>query len=337
MFILTTRTILVGEVGLSHEGSLGIAMSMAKACKEAQLDYVKFQFHQPDFESTVDETFRVNVFPQDLSRYDYWKRTGFNEEAWQQLIKYCNEIGIGFLCTPFSVWASQQLINFGIQDVKISSGDANNWELLEHIKKNYNRVIVSLGMSNRVEVKKLLDFMQDYNGELIVLQCTSSYPTKPDEIGMNYFKELKSITSNVGISDHSGTPFTAIAAIASEASLVEFHVVYSKLQFGPDTSSSLTFTEALQVSQFRNYWLDLFNSDYDKDKISGNLGELRRKFGRGLTLKKDLKKGEVLLAENLTLKKPQGPLRWEDRFKLIGKKTTRKIDANEHLNLSDLE
>ena len=53
--------------------------------------------------------------------------------------------------------------------------------------------------------------------------------------------------------------------------------------------------------------------------------------------KKDLKKGEVLLAENLTLKKPQGPLRWEDRFKLIGKKTTRKIDANEHLNLSDLE
>ena len=51
----------------------------------------------------------------------------------------------------------------------------------------------------------------------------------------------------------------------------------------------------------------------------------------------DLKKGEVLLAENLTLKKPQGPLRWEDRFKLIGKKTTRKIDANEHLNLSDLE
>ena len=124
------KTVLVGEVGLSHDGSLGMAMSMAKACKDANLDYVKFQYHHPNFESTSDEAFRVNVFPQDLTRHAYWGRTGFNEIEWMALIEYCKKIKIGFLCTPFSVWASQKLSDFGIQEVKISSGDANNWELL---------------------------------------------------------------------------------------------------------------------------------------------------------------------------------------------------------------
>ena len=170
------KTLLIGEIGLSHEGSLGTAISMVKACKEAKLDFAKFQFHQPDFESTESEVFRVNVFPQDSSRYNYWKRTSFSENEWKIIIEYCKNIDIGFLFTPFSVWAAQQLVNFGLSEVKIASGDANNWELLEFVKLNFNKVIVSIGMSTKAEVKKLIKFMNDYQGEFIILQCTSSYP-----------------------------------------------------------------------------------------------------------------------------------------------------------------
>ena len=104
-----------------------------------------------------------------------WNRSeaiGFNESEWQQLIEYCEKIGIGFLCTPFSVWASQQLVDFGIQQVKISSGDANNWELLGHVKSRFNKIIVSIGMSTKTEVQSLLDFMSDYRGDFLIMQCT---------------------------------------------------------------------------------------------------------------------------------------------------------------------
>ena len=333
----TIKTLLVGEIGLSHEGSLGMAMSMVKACKDANLDYVKFQYHQPDFESTLDETFRVNVFPQDKSRYEYWKRTSFSTDEWEQIIKYCGEIGIRFLCTPFSVWASQQLINFGILELKISSGDANNWELLEFAKNNFDKIIVSVGMSTKSEVRELLDFMRDYRGEFLIMQCTSSYPVSPKEVGMQYFEELRKSTGNVGLSDHTGNPLVSIAAIASQASMVEFHVVFDKNQFGPDSSSSVTFNDALQISQFRDIWSDLFDTEYDKDLVSKGLIQTRMKFGRGLSLKKDIKKGEIVLEDLFTLKKPQGPLDWSDRFDLIGKRAVRNLSSAQHLNKSDFE
>jgi len=333
----TIKTLLVGEIGLSHEGSLGIAMSMVKACKDANLDYVKFQYHQPDFESTLDETFRVNVFPQDKSRYEYWKRTSFSASEWEQIIKYCKEIEIGFLCTPFSVWAGQQLIDFGILDLKISSGDANNWELLEFAKKNFSKVIVSVGMSTKSEVQALLDFMRDFKGEFLIMQCTSSYPVNPKEVGMQYFEELRNVIGKVGLSDHTGNPLVSIAAIASRASMVEFHVVYSKNQFGPDSSSSITFEEALQISQFRDLWLDIFEEGYDKDLVSKGLVQTRIKFGRGLSLKKDVKEGEIVTDDLFTLKKPKGPLNWHDRDDLIGKKALRNLSSAQHLNKSDFE
>jgi N-acetylneuraminate synthase len=335
--MIKKRTILVGEVGLSHEGSLGMAMSMVKASKDAELDYVKFQYHQPDFESTNNEKFRVNVFPQDASRYEYWKRTSFNEDEWKQLIEYCQKIGIGFLCTPFSVWASQNLVNFGIQDVKISSGDANNWELLEHAKSNFDKVIVSIGMSSKTEVQRLLDFMSDYRGEFLVMQCTSEYPVEPKQVGMVYFNEIQKLTENIGLSDHTGNPLVSIAAIASQASIVEFHVVFSKDQFGPDASSSITFNDAKLISQFRDLYLDLFNPSYDKDLIAKNLVEVREKFGRGLSLKKSLKKGEIARADIFTLKKPLGPLSWDDRIGLVGKQATKDLDSRDHLSISDFE
>ena len=169
------------------------------------------------------------------------------------------------------------------------------------------------------------------------MQCTSSYPVKPKEVGMQYLEELRKITENIGLSDHTGIPLVSIAAIASKASMVEFHVVFSKDQFGPDSSSSITFKEALLISQFRDMWLDLFDTGYDKDSVSNSLTETRRKFGRGLSLKKNVKKGEIVLADLFTLKKPLGPLNWSDRVELIGKKAIRDLNSAQHLNKGDFE
>lgn len=331
------KTKLIGEIGLSHEGSLGFALSMVKACKKANLDYVKFQYHQPQFESTKNETFRINTFPQDDTRYEYWERTGFSEKEWKIILEYCELIEIGFLCTPFSVWAAKVLFDLGVHEVKISSGDANNWELLEFVKKNYKKIIVSVGMSTNAEVMQLITFMSDFKGEFLIMQCTSAYPVDPLEVGMNYFNEIRKITGKAGLSDHTGNPLVSIAAVANGAHMVEFHVVFSKEQFGPDSSSSITFEEAYTISQFRDLLPEIYDSNYDKDLIAKQLSEVRKKFGRGLSLKKAMNSGDILTEDMLTLKKPKGPLNWEDRNLLIGKRATKNLDDATHLDLSDFK
>lgn len=331
------KTILVGEVGLAHEGSLGLALSMVKACKKANLDYVKFQLHNSDYESTKDEVFRVRVFPQDFSRRDYWKRTSFNLDQWREIIDYCKIIEIGFLCTPFSVWAAETLLSLGVREAKVASGDSNNWELLAYLKLHFKKVIVSTGMSTIDEVKKLCEFMEDFQGEFIVLQCTSSYPVTPNKVGLKFLSELSSLVPNVGLSDHTGNPLVAIAAVSCNASLVEFHVVFSKDQFGPDSTSSMTFDDAFLISNFRDLWIDLFDPNYDKDGLASELQGNRNLFGRGLALKNSLSKGQIVSEGMFTMKKPVGPLTWEDRLVLIGKRAIRNIHNDEHITSVDFE
>ena len=119
--------------------------------------------------------------------------------------------------------------------------------------------------------------------------------------------------------------------------MVEFHVVFSKEQFGPDSSSSITFEEAYTISQFRDLLPEIYDTNYDKDLIAEQLSEVRKKFGRGLSLKKAMNSGDILTEDLLTLKKPKGPLNWEDRNLLVGKRATKNLDDAAHLDLSDFK
>lgn len=330
------RAKLIGEVGLSHEGSLGVAMAMATSCRESGLDYVKFQMHNPDFESTKSENFRVRVFPQDETRFDYWKRTSFSVDSWRTLIEHCENIGISFLCTPFSVWAAQQLVDLGCKEIKIGSGDANNFELLEFARSNFRRIFISLGMSTLAEIESTRAFFSKYEGELVWMQCTSSYPSDVEDVGLAFLNFLKSQENEVGLSDHSGNFLVPISAIAAGASFVEFHVLYNKAQFGPDSKSSLTFEESRIVGEFARLWPKVNFPEYSKDAVVEKLRNNRTLFGRGLSLNQILHKGEEISLEMLTLKKPKGPLSWNDRSEVIGRRALRDLFPDEHLKFEDL-
>ncbi len=330
------RTNLIGEIGLSHDGSLGVAMAMATSCKESGLDYVKFQFHNPDFESTRAENFRVRVFPQDETRFDYWRRTSFSLDAWKTLIKHCENIDIKFLCTPFSVWAANQLLLLGCKEIKIGSGDASNFELLEYARNNFEKIFISLGMSNSREVEATREFFREYEGELILMQCTSAYPSDLEDVGLTFLDVLRGEKNDVGLSDHTGNFLVPISAVSAGASYVEFHVVYNKAQFGPDSKSSLTFEEASVVGEYARLWPKVISSKYSKDAVVDKLRINRTLFGRGLSLNQIVYKGEEILLEMLTLKKPEGPLSWNDRSKVIGRKALRDLYPEEHLKFEDL-
>jgi N-acetylneuraminate synthase len=328
---------IIGEIGLSHEGSLGLALSMIKACKKAGLDYAKFQYHSPFHESTKEEDFRVRIFPQDLTRRDYWERTSFSRLEWKVIYDYCKEVGIKFLCTPFSVFAASELLELGVREVKIGSGDALNFEILEFARENFNRVFVSLGFCKVAEIQKIRDFFHDYSGELVLMQCTSEYPADVLDVGLTVIDTIEKLGVKAGLSDHTGNAFVPMSAIAYGASFVEFHVVFDNQQFGPDSLASLTFKEAKRVVDFKNTWFLAIDNKYDKDRVASRLEVTKDKFGRGISVVRIVKKGETLSRDLLTLKKPRGPLDWDDLHLALNKRTKRDLYPDEHIGFDDFE
>src|SRR5688572_21736504 len=174
--------LIVAEVGLAHDGSLGSAHAFIDAAADAGADAVKFQTHIAAEESTPLERFRVKVFPQDETRYAYWQRTSFSQEQWVQLKEHAEKLGLEFLSTPFSVAAVQLLRRIGVKGWKIGSGETNNLLLLEEVALGKEPVLISTGMSFVGEIDASVQLLKECGVPLLVMQCTNRYPCPPERL-----------------------------------------------------------------------------------------------------------------------------------------------------------
>jgi len=329
---------IIAEIGQAHEGSLGMAHSYIDALASTGIDAVKFQMHIAEAESSAFEPFRVKFSYEDETRFDYWKRMSFTLEQWKGIKQHCDEAGIEFLCSPFSNLAVEWLEEIGVKRYKIGSGEVNNLLILERIAQTGKPIILSSGMSSFEELDATVAFLKSNNCEYSILQCTTAYPTAPEQYGLNVIQELKNrYNVTVGYSDHSARLETCIAATALGAEILEFHVVFDRKQFGPDSKSSLTIEETTQlVTAVRNIKTAL-QHPIDKNS-NAKFSDLKQIFEKSLALNKSLPKGHVLTFADLEAKKPKGygidALHFKD---VIGKKLTFDKNQWDFLNQEDID
>ncbi|MCM4161426.1 N-acetylneuraminate synthase [Antarcticibacterium flavum] len=329
---------IIAEIAQAHEGSLGIAHSYIDALAKTGVDAVKFQVHIAEAESSEFEPFRVTFSTQDKTRFDYWKRMEFSFEQWQELKAHCEEVGVEFMASPFSNAAVDLLEKLEVKRYKIGSGEVGNFLMLEKIAATGKPVILSSGMSSFEELDCTVEFLQKKNVEYSILQCTTAYPTRPENYGLNIIQELKKrYKVPVGYSDHSAKIETCIAATALGAEILEFHAIFSREMFGPDASSSLEIAEITQlVSAVKNIQIAL-QHPIDKNDNSA-YGELKSIFEKSLAVNKALQAGHVLRFEDLESKKPKGFGISATHFqKVIGKKLKKGLKKWDFLNEEDVE
>ena len=297
---------LIAEIAQAHDGSLGLLHSYIDAISKTGVDAIKFQTHIAEAESSIFEPFRVNFSYEDKTRYDYWKRMEFTLEQWKAIKKHCNDVGLEFLSSPFSNAAVDVLEEIGVKRYKIGSGEVSNFLLLDKIAKTKKPVILSSGMSSFKELDKTVSFLKEKRVDFSILQCTTSYPTQPEQYGLNVIQELKKrYKVKVGFSDHSSKIETCIAAAALGAEIIEFHVVFDKEMFGPDSKSSLTIKETSQlVKAIRNIEKARLNP-IDKND-NRHFTDLKNIFEKSLAVNRDLPEGHTLDFDDLEAKKPRG-------------------------------
>jgi N,N'-diacetyllegionaminate synthase len=329
---------LIAEIGQAHEGSLGILHSYIDAVASTGVDAIKFQTHIAEAESSIHEPFRVKFSYEDNTRFEYWKRMSFSKEQWVGIKDHCDKVGLEFMSSPFSQAAVDLLEELGVKRYKIGSGEVNNFLMLEKIAKTGKPIILSSGMSSLLEVDKAVEFIRSFGNDLSILQCTTSYPTPAERVGLNVISQFKERypDATIGLSEHTSTIYTGIAAVALGAKILEFHVVFDKRMFGPDATSSLTIDETKELVKGIRFTEISLKHPIDKSDNSPFL-PLKKIFEKSLAVNKDLLSGHLITFEDLEAKKPSNHGVAASNFRaVIGRILNKDKMKYDFLTLDDL-
>ncbi len=331
-------TLIAAEIGQSHEGSLGTAFALVDAIAAAGGNAAKFQIHFANEESSSEDVFRTNFSLQDETRLDYWRRMEFTEDQWAKILLHSKKKGLTVICSVFSQRSLDLAQKLPVDGIKISSGEFFNRPLIDGIVKLGIPILISTGMSSLEECDRVIKDLSSRVRSLAILQCTSEYPTPLDRVGLNVLDQFADrYDCAIGLSDHSGTIHPGIYAIAKNLAVVEVHVTFSRDQFGPDITSSLTFDELKSLAAFNLALHEMKANPVDKDQISADLKMMRSLFTRSVGLRESMSAGSILRRESLIGRKPGTGIPWEKVNSVVGRRLKNNVSSLSLLRWEDLE
>jgi len=329
--------LLIAEVAQAHDGSLGMAHGFIDAAADAGVDAVKFQTHIAAAESTLDEPFRVRFSRQDSTRFHYWRRMEFTRDQWHGLATHARQQGLIFLSSAFSVAAVDLLRSIGMAAWKIGSGEFASADLWRAMAATGAPIFFSTGLAKRAEIASAVAVFRANGLPFALMQCTSAYPTPLEAVGLNMIDELRrEFDCPIGFSDHSGSVFPGLAALARGANLLEVHVAFHRGMFGPDVAASLTFEELAMLCRMRDSLRTMDSHPVDKDAMAEQLLGMREMFGKSLAPLYPLAAGTVLRPDMMVTKKPGGGIPLEAAEQISGRRLARDVAPDRILRWNDL-
>jgi sialic acid synthase SpsE len=322
--------VTIAEAAVEHLGSLNVAMRMAEKAKDIGANFIKFQMHLPADEMIPDVIkFWGGSLDEILENYN------LSLDDHRALIKYCNEIGIQYLCTPFCPTAVDVLDELGVVGFKTGSGEMTNFPLMERIAKTGKPVIVSTGMCTYEEVEETVNFLKAKNVQFMITNCTSIYPAPYETINLNLIPEYKkNFNILVGHSDHTPDIWTSLGAVALGAKVIEKHFTLNRAMKGPDFEVSLEPEEfKLMVEAIKKIDAALGA----KKKLHGDEKNVRDWAHHSVVTLVDLPENSVLKSEVLSVKRPGRGIPAKHLGDILKYRTTKALPKDTILQWDDIE
>ena len=312
---------IVAEVGLNHNGELEIAKKLIEVAAKAEVDAVKFQRRNIDKLLTKEMINKPYSGPNSFGNTygEHRRNLELSDDDWYQLAEYSEKLGVAFLGSAWDIDSADFLEKLGVPAYKIASADVTNLPLLEHIAKKKKPVILSTGMSTIDEIDDAVETIEKYTNGLIILHCISAYPFDDQYANLNVIKTLKErYRYPIGYSGHekSGHVIT-LGAVTLGACLVERHFTLDRTMRGPDHAASLEpYGLSTLVESIRKQEKALGNP---KKEILDIELPVREKLAKSIVAAKDIKNGQRIKRDDLTVKSPGTGLKPKYIEKLIGK------------------
>ena len=232
---------ITAEIGINHNGDIGIAKKLIDIAKNANCDAVKFQ------KRTVEKVYSKQVL--DSPRESPWGTTTreqklgleFNKKEYDIIDAYCKEKEIEWFASSWDIDSQLFLRNYHLKHNKIASAMLTNTELLNMVAEEKKHTFISTGMSTIDQISHAVKIFKNYDCHFELMHSNSSYPMKPDEANLQCIKTLKEkFNCNVGYSGHesSGYNISLTAAVLGVTS-IERHITISRAMYGSDQAASL--------------------------------------------------------------------------------------------------
>ena len=331
---------VIAEAGVNHNGRFDLACDLVRAAKAAGADAVKFQTFVPE---AVIQPSAPRAKYQEASpgegdgMLDMVKPLALSFDDFRRLRTLCDDIGIDFMSTPFDRESARFLVGLGLPFIKISSGDLDNYSLLEAVADAPGTLILSTGMASLEDIGQALAYLRARrDGAVALLHCVSSYPAPAEDANVSAVATLaENFGLPTGYSDHTTGFAAACAAVALGACIVEKHFTLDKALPGPDHAFSLSPTE-LQAftAQLRETAASLGDGVKQCLPVEVELKTLAR---RSLYAARDLKAGAEVGPDDVLAMRPATGLAASLYPRLLGQRLARDIRRLEAFQAADIE
>jgi len=324
---------IIAEACDNHMGSTEAAIEMALQAKLAGADAIKYQHHLPDEEMLPDTPMSDNF---DEPLYEFLKKHALTLEQHTKIKEFCSQIGITYLCTPFSWAAAQELNSIGVPAYKIGSGEMTDIPTLMRISSFNKPMIVSTGMATFDEIERTYNALVSNGTQLALLNCISEYPPKYEDVNLRVINLMQSKFPNalIGHSDHTPDLFTSFSAVTLGAKIIEKHVILDKRTPGPDQSVSIDFRDLSQlVDGIRKVEASLGGDKH----VHAREEQIRTWAFRSIVSTREIKKGELISEGMIWSKRPGTGIPSYKIDEVIGRRATRDITKNRMLSWEDID
>ena len=328
-------TYIIAEIGINHNGDPEIAKALVDVAAQAGVHAVKFQKRCLESLYSADILENTDKYEQNFQyMIPLLKEMELSEDQVLELKHYSESKGLTFLCTPFDIPSARFLDEIKVDAFKIASADLNNFELLEYVTGMGKPMIVSTGMSYWNEIEKTVAMIKRKGTPFALLHCRSSYPVWPREVNLKMIDRLKSFDVPVGYSGHDIGITIPLVAASMGACIIEKHITLDRNMNGPDHKISL---EAFELSRMVR---DIKVADQAMGKEQRFLlrGEIlnRELFGKSLYARCDIKVGDTITREMMTVLGPGKGLPPSMADELTGKRAARDIEKGSYFVEEDI-
>jgi N,N'-diacetyllegionaminate synthase len=333
-----TRTIIIAEAGVNHNGRMDLAKRLVDAASTAGADFIKFQAFKSKHlvTSSLDKAnYQKKSGKPSESQYEMLKKLELSQDELTELFIYCSNKKIGFMASAFDEESLKFILNMDIEYLKVPSGEITNIPYLRIVGRKNKKVILSTGMSKISEIQmavKVLSKSGLAKKNLTILHCNTDYPTDFSDVNLNAMKTLESkFQTKVGYSDHTKGSHVAIAAVSLGASVIEKHLTLNKQLKGPDHSASIEPREFIKFVESIRTTEEILGS-YQKKPTKSEIRNINHA-RKVIVASKSISKGEKLNLKNVTVKrsgKGLSPVHWD---KVIGSRAKKNYRADQKISI----
>lgn len=334
-----SNVFIIAELSANHNGSIETAIETIRAAKRAGANAIKLQTYTADtmtIDSRKDDFVIKGTIWEGRNLYELYKEAYTPWEWHPKLFEIAKDEGLVFFSSPFDRTAVDFLEDLNVPAYKIASFEITDLPLIEYVASKNKPIIISTGIAQEKDIELAINTCRKVNNhEIALLKCTSSYPAPINEANAIMIKDLAHKYGVIsGLSDHTMGSVLPIVATCFGAKIIEKHFILDRSIGGPDSSFSMTEAEfTSMVKDVRNAEKSIGVVDYNLT-INQKIG---RNFSRSIYVTKNLKKGEKITKDFISIIRPGYSLHPKFYNQILGKVSKTNLKRGDRLSKTDID